>query len=221
MRGANITIPYKEEALDFIDDIPEDIDRCTGAINTVCNREGTLLGYNTDGPGFLMALKEELSFNPQGKSALVLGAGGGARGAVFSLARAHAQKVWVHNRNTERAEGLVHHASGFFPETEFETVKHLYEIQGEKIDLVVNATSCGMGENRDVLPLDLRILEKKTAAYDLVYSATDTPFLKLARTLDFPCANGLGMLLNQAVLSFELWTGKRDGVREAMKAVLQ
>ncbi len=220
MRGVNITIPHKEEALDFIDEIPEDIDRCTGAINTVLNREGTLIGYNTDGPGFLTALHEELSFNPEGKSVLVLGAGGAARGVVFSLARAHADKVWVLNRDTERAEGLVEHAAGFFPETEFEATKHLYEVQGQKIDLVVNATSCGMKGNHDVA-LDLRVLERKTSVYDLVYTPTETPFLKTAKTLNFPCANGLGMLVNQAALSFKIWTGKTDGVREAMRKALE
>ncbi len=220
MRGANITIPYKEEALNFIDDIPEDVDRRIGAINTVRNDHGTLLGYNTDGPGFLMALNEELSFNPEGKSILVLGAGGAARSVVFSLARAHANKVWVLNRHVERAQGLTELAAGFFSETEFEAVKYLYEVQGEAIDLVVNATSCGMKGNQDI-PLDLRILERKTAAYDLVYSPNETPFLQTAKALGFPHANGLGMLVNQAVLSFEIWTGKKDGVRKIMLDALK
>ncbi len=219
MRGANITIPYKEEALDFIDEIPEDVDRCIGAINTIHQEGGVLFGYNTDGPGFLMALHEELSFNPEGKSILVLGAGGAARGVTFSLARARADKVLLLNRHVERAEGLAEHAAGFFSEIEFSAVKHLYEIQGEKIDLVVNATRCGMKENQEI-PLDLRLLERKASVYDLVYTPGETPFLKTAKALHFPHANGLGMLVNQAALSFEIWTGKKDGVRQAMRDAL-
>ena len=219
IRGVNVTIPFKEAALEFVDDIPEDIDRCTGAINTIHSHNGKLIGYNTDGPGFLTALANELSFNPAGKSILVLGAGGAARGVVFSLARAHAETVWVLNRGLERAHGLTDHAAGFFSETEFEAVKHLYEIQSEKIDLVINATSCGMRDQE--VPLDLRILERKIAVYDLVYAPDETPFLKTARSLDFPCADGLGMLVNQAALSFEIWTGKKEGVRETMLAALK
>ena len=218
--GVNITIPFKEEALDFIDEIPEDVDRRTGAINTVLNRDRKLIGYNTDSPGFLLALKEELSFNPEGKSILVLGAGGGARSVIFSLARAHADKIWILNRAVERAEGLADYVAEFFPETEFGVVRHLYEIQGEKIDLVINATSCGMKGNQEV-PLDLRILERKTAAYDLVYTPSETPFLKTAKELQFPHANGLGMLVNQAALSFEIWTGRKEEVRETMFSVLR
>ncbi len=220
IRGVNVTIPFKEEALDFVDDVPEDVDRCTGAINTVLNENGKLSAYNTDGPGFLMALGDELSFDPNGKSVLVLGAGGAARGAVFSLARARAEKIWILNRSVERAEGLAEHAASFFLETEFEAVKHLFEIQGEKIDLVVNATSCGMAGNQQA-PLDLRVLEQATSVYDLVYTPAETPFLKTAKELGFPCANGLGMLINQAALSFQIWTGKTEGVSEIMRAALK
>lgn len=220
IRGVNVTIPFKEETLDFVDEVPEDLDRCTGAVNTVVNHNGKLTAYNTDGPGFLMALQEELSFNPAGKSVLVLGAGGAARGAVFALARARAERVLVLNRGRERAEGLAVHAAGFFLETEFEAVHQLHEIQGEKIDLVVNATSCGMGENKD-LPIDLRLLESKVSVYDLVYAPARTPFLKSASELGLPHAGGLGMLVNQAALAFEIWTGKTEGVRDVMRAALK
>ncbi len=219
MRGANITIPFKEIALDFIDEVPEDIDRCIGAINTVHVQDGKLLGYNTDGKGFLQSLHEDLSFNPEARSILVLGAGGAARGVVFSLARAHADKLWIYNRSPERAQGLAEHARTYFPETEFEAIQGIPEIQGERIDLVVNATSCGMGNGET--PFNLRLLEQKTAVYDLVYSPAETPLLKTAKTLGFSCANGLGMLVNQAALSFEIWTGKKTGVRETMLKALQ
>lgn len=218
--GVNLTIPFKEAAVGLVDEIPEDIDRCTGAINTVVNRRGKLYGFNTDGPGLLMALHEELRFKPEGKNILILGAGGAARGAVFALARARAQKIWILNRSIERAHGLAEYAISYFPETEVEVVEHVHELRGEKIHLAINATACGLKGNTDN-PLDLRLLEQKVDAYDLVYNPAQTPFLKIAEQLGFSYANGLGMLANQASLSFQLWTGQTDGVREAMFSALK
>src|SRR3989338_5099334 len=160
IRGVNLTIPHKENALNFVDEIPEDVDRRVGALNTVVNQSGKLYGYNTDVPGFLVALKEELSFNPEGKTILVLGAGGAARGAVSALARARAERVFLHNRTIGRAEGLRDTFGVFFPETELETTADLGSLQGEKIDLVVNATSLGMKEG-DALPFNVKTLSKK------------------------------------------------------------
>ncbi len=220
IRGANITIPFKEEAIEFIDEIPEDVDRCVGAINTVVNREGQLYGYNTDGMGFLIALKEELGFNPEGKRIVVLGAGGAARAVVFALARARADSIRVYNRSRERAEGLCEYVSTHFPDLSIEVIDSLETVGSEKPNLVINATSLGMKKS-DSLPYDLRQLKQPVSVYDLVYSPIETPFLKLAKTLQMPCANGLGMLAAQAALSFELWTGEKDGVREAMGEVLK
>ena len=220
LRGANITIPFKEEAVDFIDEIPEDVDRCVGAINTVVNRKGQLYGYNTDGTGFLVALKEELGFNPEAKKILVLGAGGAARGVVFALARAHAAEIIIHNRTMDRAEGLSEYVSGHFPETEIDVIPDLGLVHERKPDLVVNATSFGMKE-KEGSPFDLKSLTQKTSIYDLIYAPLETPFLKQAKKLGLPCANGLGMLAAQAALSFELWTGEKEGVREAMLEILK
>lgn len=220
IRGVNLTIPHKEDALNFIDEIPEDVDRSVGALNTVVNRDGKLYGYNTDVPGFLIALKEDLSFNPEGKSALVLGAGGAARGVVSALARAHADRIFVTNRTLERAEGLRDTLGVFFPETELEAVADAACLKDEKIDLVINATSLGMKEG-DALPFDLKMLSEETRVIDLVYSPRLSPFLQEAKKLGFPYANGTGMLAAQAALSFELWTGQKEGVRESMLEMLK
>ncbi|MBI2095471.1 MAG: shikimate dehydrogenase [Candidatus Omnitrophica bacterium] len=220
IRGVNLTIPFKEEALNFIDEIPEDLDRCVGAINTVVNREGRLFGYNTDGRGFLTAAREELGFNPEGKKVLVLGAGGAARGVGSALAIAHAEALWFYNRTLSRAGGLADYLTGYFPETQIKALGSPENLPAQKIDLVVNATSCGMRAG-DPSPFDFRFLEGKAAVYDLIYSPAETIFLKDARRLGFPVANGLGMLAAQAALSFELWTGRHDGVREKMLETLK
>ena len=215
MKGANITIPHKEAAVNYVDEIPDDLDRAVGALNTLVNRGGKLYGYNTDGPGFLMALKEELSFNPEFKTALVLGSGGGARSALFSLARAGADKIFLWNRTLERAKGLKEYMAGHFPELELDVLPSVEEIRGQKLDLVVNATSLGMREE-DELPVDLKLLSGKPVVYDLVYAPAETRFLKEAKKLGLRGANGLGMLVAQAALSFQIWTGKSEGVRELM-----
>ena len=220
IRGVNVTIPHKEAAMNFVDEVPEDVDRCVGALNTVVNRNGKLFGYNTDGKGFLTALREELSFNPEGKTVLVLGAGGAARGVAFSAAHAHAERIFIYNRTHDRAVGLGGYLEGHFPETEIEVLENLEALKKEKIDLVVNATSCGMHAS-DPSPIDLHLLSAKANVYDLIYAPAETPFLKLAKKCGLPCANGLGMLAAQAAVSFELWTGKREGVRERMLEVLK
>ena len=216
IRGVNVTIPFKEDALNFIDDIPEDLDRLTGALNTVFLKDGRLLGYNTDGPGLLGALREELSFNPSGKDILLLGSGGAARGALFALAHAGADRILIHNRTHDRAHGLAEYAAQYFSETEIVAVPSSLDISSKRLDLVVNATSCGMRGNEE-LPLEWNLLKKPAAAYDLVYTPKETPWLREAKKLGIPCANGLGMLIQQAAISFGVWTGKKEGVREAMR----
>ncbi len=220
LRGVNITIPFKETAINFIDEIPENVDRRVGAINTIVNRDGQLYGYNTDGTGFLIALKEELSFNPQGKKILVLGAGGAARAVVFALARAHADRIMIYNRTQERAKGLSDYVAEHFPETGIEVLENLEMISTKKPTLVINATSLGM-KTGDKSPMDLHRLNHSVSVYDLIYSPNETPFLKQAKALHWPYANGLGMLAAQAAVSFELWTGEKTGVREAMHEVLK
>lgn len=215
--GVNLTVPHKEEAVDLVDEIPEDIDRAVGALNTVVNRDGRLYGHNTDVPGLLMALREELDFDPAGKSVVVAGAGGSARAAVFALARGNAERIFVVNRTHARAEGLADYASGFFPETDIEAVTPP-DADLKKIALVVNATSLGLSAT-DPLPVDPSEFPA-ARVYDLIYS-NETAFLKAAKKADLRAANGLGMLVNQAALSFGLWTGEREGVRESMRVALK
>ena len=221
VRGVNITVPHKEAAVHLVDEIPEDIDRGIGAINTVVNQNGKLLGYNTDARGFLVALNEDLSFRPEGRTALVLGAGGAGRSVVFALARTGAERILLYDALPGRAAGLKKYLKGFFLETDIESPEGLASVFSERIDLVVNATPVGMNAS-DLPPVDLnRLLSKPQGVYDLVYSPAETPLLRVAKQLGLPCSNGLGMLAAQAALSFELWTGKKQGVRERMLEALK
>ncbi len=223
IRGVNVTIPFKEDAINFVDEIPEDLDRLTGAINTVVQKDKKLFGYNTDGPGILQALREELSFGPSEKDILVIGSGGAARGVVFSLARAGADRIFIFNRSRERARGLAEYAAGHFSETEIVFLESFSDLPDKKLDLVLNATPCGMsgGKGSQDLPVDWGLIPEPKAAYDMVYTPAETPWIKEAKKLGIPCAGGVGMLVAQAALSFELWTGKKEGVRECMREALK
>ncbi|OGW90781.1 MAG: shikimate dehydrogenase [Omnitrophica bacterium RIFCSPHIGHO2_02_FULL_63_14] len=218
IKGLNVTVPHKETVLEFIDEIPEDLDRCVGAVNTIVNRDGRLFGYNTDVPGFLMALREELGFDPRGKKILVLGAGGAARAAVFALAWAGADAVTIHNRTPARAKGLEGYLATHFGDTDVRAVD-AGEAAAGKVDLVVNATSLGL-KAFDPPPFDLGSLKGKPAAYDIVYGRA-TKFLETAARLGLPHAGGGGMLAAQAAASFALWTGRKDGVRETLMETLK
>lgn len=220
IKGLNITVPHKEAALNFVDEVPEDADRNIGAINTVVNKNGVLYGYNTDGPGFLLALREELQVNPQGKSVVVLGAGGAARGVGFSLANAGAERVFIHNRTQDRAMGLAEYLEKHFSETEVHFLESFDLLKREKIDLVVNATAAGL-HTGDASPMDLKLFSGQPAVYDLIYGSHETALLKQARQMGLRCADGRGMLAAQAALSFALWTGKTQGVRETMLEMLK
>ncbi len=224
VQGVNLTIPFKETAYDLVDEIPDDMGRALGALNTVVNKDGYLFGHNTDANGFLMALHEELAFKPQGKTALVLGAGGAARAVVFALLRAQVGKIWIYNRTMDRAVGLVEYAARFFPEADVEVAETPESLSGEKIDLIVNATSLGMGGPESTakpgVPFDLATISSKPAVYDLIYAPSQTAFLKAAADRGLQTTNGLGMLINQAALAFELWTGHKEGVRETMRKAI-
>ncbi len=218
IKGVNITVPFKEEAAALVDEIPDALDRSIGAINTVTNQDGKLLGFNTDVTGFVTALKTDLNFSAQGKSVLVLGAGGSARSVVFASAREEASEIWIHNRHPERAEKLAEYTRGFFPMRSIQALTDLKTMP--KVDLVVNCTSCGL-KAEDPCVFDLDILKGKPAIYDLIYSPRQTKLLESAGDRGFPRANGLGMLATQGALSFELWMGKKKGTRDTMQKALK
>lgn len=193
LSGANITIPFKEDAFaacDTLDSFAKQI----GAVNTVVEKEGKLFGYNTDAPGFMAALD---GFIP--KNTLILGAGGTARAIAFALKSA-GSNVLVANRGKER---LL-----FFKERGFETVV-FDDLQIGDFDLIVNTTSAGLKD--DMFPMSEVLLEtmmsKASFVFDCIYR--DTPFLKMADRLGIQKKDGIDMLLWQAFYAFEIFNDKK------------
>ncbi|MDE2059122.1 MAG: shikimate dehydrogenase [candidate division NC10 bacterium] len=220
--GANVTIPHKEQAFALVDTLTPEA-AAVGAVNSVVARDGRLLGANTDGPGFLRSLHEEAGFLPRGKPAVILGAGGAARAVAWSLAEAGAELVVV-NRTVERAQSLaefVHQAIGT-PVIGLGLDDPRTPARVRNCALVVNTTSVGLIPS-DPPPIDPSLLQPGALVYDLIYRPRETALLREAKRRGCQVLGGLGMLLYQGALAFELWTGQKpseEAMRHALVAAL-
>ena len=197
--GANVTMPHKTKTAERMDILSEDAQRLH-AVNTIVIQGGELHGHNTDGQGFDRFLREDAGFDPGGRSALIYGSGGAARAAALALARAGLASLSVAVRDPVRTAGLVAALEGL--ETEVRPIT--FEASpAERPDLVINATPLGAsGESLPLPPLGPGQL-----VVDLMYHPSVTPMQVQAREAGAAAFGGLGMLLHQAALSFELWTG--------------
>jgi shikimate dehydrogenase len=217
LRGANVTIPHKEQVIEFLDEISPAA-QALGAVNTIVVEGERLRGDNTDWLGFLRALEEGGERYPSAR-ALVLGAGGAARAVVYALAQ-EGWEVAILNRTPERAEALAEALSHASPGASLSAgplkrMKLVRELAASQ--LLVNATSVGMRPQEDECPVpeDLAI-PAGVAVYDLVYNPEETLLLKRAKEAGAKAIGGLGMLLHQGAEAFRLWTG-----REAPLAVMR
>jgi shikimate dehydrogenase len=222
MAGVNVTVPLKERVAPHLDGITERA-RAVGAVNTVAHEDGRLLGDSTDGPGFLAAL-ETAGVNPDGRTVVVLGAGGSARSVVYALAGAGA-RVIVANRGVERARALAE---------EFAARGKIQAIPLEEIALgaaladaavLVNTTSVGMHPREDEMPpVPADALRPDLFVTDLIYNPGETRLLALARSRGCSTQNGVEMLVQQGALAFSRWTGVErpplDAMRRAVRAAI-
>ncbi len=229
--GANVTIPYKEEVMNFLDEIDE-MAAEIGAVNTIVKEESTLRGHNTDAAGFLRALREDGQFDPAGKNATILGAGGASRAVCHALISSGVSSLTLVNRSKDRADDLAEAlrdtvtARGWQARIEVaswgmqETTSAL-----EDSALLVNCTSMGMkhGGQEKLSPLKADRIPARLLVYDLVYNPALTPLLKAAVAAGARILGGLPMLVYQGAAAFQLWTGKEapvdamlDAAREAL-----
>ena len=209
----SVTMPHKAVAADAVDELTDDA-RALHAVNCVVNREGRLVGHSTDGAGFVRALQAEVGFTPAGRSCAVLGAGGAARAVVLALARAGASEVVVFNRTRSRAEEAAALAA------DVARVGSDPDVTGA--DLVVNATSVGMGGDARS-PIDPDRLREGQVVADLVYEPPVTRLLAAAAARGLVTVNGVGMLVQQAGLQFEQVIGQPapiDAMDEAARSRL-
>jgi shikimate dehydrogenase len=224
--GANITIPHKAAVVPLLDMVDPLATRI-GAVNTIVHHQGYLQGYNTDAPGLLLALYEhglgELQPDGhvllKGYTAVLLGAGGAARGAAFALLDACISRLIIVNRHLERAQQLAAELQQYYDSPIFSLNDPNFLIPHHS-SIIINATA--PGTYRDISPLPFEVLERfdsDTFVYDMIYHPSQTQLLCQARILNFHTANGLSMLLHQGALSFTLWTGQPAPL-EVMRAAL-
>ena len=203
IKGVNLTIPHKEAAMEFLDEI-DDKARKIGAINTVIVKEdGRLLGTNTDGDGFYNHLKQSSTFKAEGRTAVIIGAGGAARAVLSVLLDAGILKITLVNRTKSRAENLQKILGD--KRIKIADWSDRASIL-KKCDLLVNATSLGMIGQPD-LDLDLKFLPPSSIVYDIIYTPLQTNLLKEAKLKGCQTTDGLGMLLHQACGGFKAWFG--------------
>ena len=224
MYGINLSMPYKEQVIPYLDQLSEEA--CLiGAVNTVVNREGTLIGYNTDGKGFFKSLP---SFKISRKRLVLLGAGGAAKAILAQaiLDGVSQISIFVRSSSMEKTRPYlekIQNTTGF--RVDLLALEDVQELQDSitQADLLVNATSVGMDGFSQPIPTSI-VLPEKLLVADVIYQPFETPFLKWARNQGNQSINGLGMLLYQAAEAFELWTGKEmptDQIWESLKQKYQ
>lgn len=217
VKGFNLTVPHKTAILPMLSEILPTA-RTIGAVNTVRNDGGRLSGTNTDGEGFLRSLAEDLSFDPAGKEALLLGAGGAARAIAFALLGAGVSRLVIANRTVARGESLAADCKERYPAPAIEAAS-IHDLAANAPNLLVNATIVGMGDGNS--PVDLEALRVREAVCDIVYHPLETPLLTQAGALGLACANGIGMLLYQGAAAFTFWTGREAPVKVMRAALLK
>jgi shikimate dehydrogenase len=218
IHGLNITIPHKQNVIEFMDDLTLTAE-AIGAVNTIYMREDRLIGDNTDAPGFLADLKRVMGDwrSEIDRSALVIGAGGSARAVVYALVN-DGWEVTIASRKIEQAQQLAESFTNHeLQVTEYSSlIFHL-----SSFALLVNTTPLGMTPNTKTSPLpENAVLLKNTFVYDLVYNPRETKLVRDARAQGLNASTGLGMLIEQAALAFEKWTG-HNPPREALYAAVE
>ncbi|MCI0181918.1 MAG: shikimate dehydrogenase [Acidibacillus sp.] len=204
--GANLTIPHKERALEYMDELTDRAQRI-GAVNTVIRDKNRLIGDNTDGAGWLESITTELSLSLTGVRAVVIGAGGAAHAICDALLQAGCESLTIANRDVVRAQTLAVHLQTWYKQSLIQVVG-LDQLSTDGIDLLINTTPVGMhGLAQGQMPIAEHLLHSTMIVSDLVYRPMQTPLLLAAKNRGALVHGGLGMLIAQGALAFHAWFG--------------
>lgn len=214
--GFNVTVPHKVSVMRYLDEIEKEAKQI-GAVNTVSNRDGKLIGTNTDGRGYLLSLKEKAGENLKEKRVLLIGAGGAARGVAVTLDRSGVGRLDIANRTFERAKMLIETGIHRIPARAL-TLEEAAERLGD-YDVIVNTTSVGMSPNVEDMPLPVEGIRPGTILSDLIYNPLRTKWLLEGERRGGIVMNGVGMFIEQGALAFEEWTGVSPD-RERMRKIV-
>ena len=219
LKGLNVTMPHKNAVMNYLDEVDATA-KNIGAVNTILSNDGKLIGYNTDGNGALMALKEKEVF-PKGKKLVILGAGGAAKAIAYQTAK-DADELVILNRTPEKANKLVELLSkSLNKKVKSGTLSSkVLKEELETTDILINATSLGMHPNIDRSPVPSDLLHSDLSVMDIIYNPLETKLLKEAKSAGATIVSGVEMLIYQGAVAFEIWTGCFAPVDVMKNAVL-
>ena len=227
--GVNLTVPHKIAGFAQIDQADESASRA-GAVNTIRLRDKKLVGSNTDGEGFLRAIRSEFSVDPRDLRVMIIGAGGGTgRAIAWQCALENCERLVLVNRTLEKANAITERLRPFFmeprvlgPVARLEAVgweESAMRMQLADIDLIVNATPLGMNPS-DSAPIPGRLIAPHHMVFDCIYGSSKTALLRAAEQAGARSANGISMLLHQGALSFSIWFDREPPIDAMRKALL-
>ncbi len=225
MLGVNVSMPNKTAVLAYLDQLSPEAE-LIGAINTIVHQEQRLIGYNTDGMGFVRSVNE--TGHPiKNQKIVVLGAGGAAKAIVVQMALEGAQEITIYKRLNATFLPLKEYFAKVSEKTGCPIRLHDYADESQlaldlsQANLLINATDIGMGSKKDQLPIaDVKLLHSQLAVFDLIYSPSETRLIQEAKKMGVKAYNGLGMLIHQGAIAFELWTHREmpvQNVRERLE----
>lgn len=218
--GFNVTIPHKVAIMEYLDEIDEEA-MMIGAVNTVVNMEGRLIGYNTDGRGYLTSLLKVLTMPLQACHVLVIGAGGASRAVVTAIVNEGVERLTITNRTVEKAVEIKDNYLKFKQgNINVISLKDAEKTLGD-YDIIINTTSIGMSPRVEDVPINIGLVKKTAVVSDLIYNPLQTRFLKVAEEKNVITHNGLGMFVEQGALSFQKWTGLNPDTSRMTNIVLK
>lgn len=217
--GFNVTVPYKKDIIKYLDDVSKDA-LLMGAVNTVKNINGKLMGYNTDADGFIRDFRDGFNMDFTRKSVMLLGAGGTARALAIKLAAEGVKHLTIVNKTEQNAQNIVdlvkNNYGSIISYLPPNSPNFLNELQN--CEIVINTTPAGMSTYLDSTPFDFDfVFNKSQYVYDVIYAPKKTKFLIQAEKYGCKTRNGFGMLINQGVSAFEIWTGKLVARQQALE----
>lgn len=225
MWGVNVSMPNKTAVLAYLDQLSPEAE-LIGAVNTIVHQEQRLIGYNTDGMGFVRSVNE--TGHPiKNQKIVVLGAGGAAKAIVVQMALEGAQEITIYKRLNATFLPLNEYFAKVSEKTGCPIRLHDYADESQlaldlsQANLLINATDIGMGSKKDQLPIaDVKLLHSQLAVFDLIYSPSETRLIQEAKKMGIKAYNGLGMLIHQGAIAFELWTHREmpvQNIRERLE----
>lgn len=201
IRGANITIPHKVNVMKYLDIISSEA-KAIGAVNTIVNQNGTLIGHNTDGEGYVRSLIEETKIDLTDKGVIILGAGGAAKAISYTLGNYPLKEIIICNRNREKSMKIKNNLEIDALAIDYDEIIHFIK----KADIIINTTSVGMTPNLNQSLIKKEWIQSHQVVSDIVYNPLETKLLKDASSRGATVHSGLGMFIYQGVFAFEKWT---------------